>query len=105
MTKGMFKSHVEGNATGGPREVPCLSFPMQTATSQGEVGGKGSYFLLLLQLSAVGAGGSTAFVHANLSVPVVKVRGPAASRGEWGDTGLLHPIAHRVMPNPNAGAP
>lgn len=31
-------------------------------------------FLLLFQLSAVEAGGSTAFIYANFSVPVVKVR-------------------------------
>lgn len=40
--------------------------------------------LLLFQLSAVEAGGSTAFIYANFSVPVVKVRGTCTSPQEWG---------------------
>lgn len=42
------------------------------------------YLLLLFQLSAVEAGGSTAFIYANFSVPVVKVRGTCTSPQEWG---------------------
>lgn len=56
----------------GPREVLCLSFPVQRSTTG--KGGPRLLFLLLFQLSAVEAGGSTAFIYANFSVPVVKVR-------------------------------
>lgn len=45
-------------------------------------------FVPLFQLSAVEAGGSTAFIYANFSVPVVKVRGERGREGThaalWG---------------------
>lgn len=58
-------------------------------------------FLLLFQLSAVEAGGSTAFIYANFSVPVVKVREtcmspPGAGKGR-GDAALLCLISRREL--------
>lgn len=84
---------------GGPREVLCLSFPMQSSHITGGGGGPWLIFLLLFQLSAVEAGGSTAFIYANFSVPVVKVREthtnpPGAGTG---DAALLCLISHRDL--------
>lgn len=72
--------------------------------------------LLLFQLSAVEAGGSTAFIYANFSVPVVKVRGTCTSPQEWGMVGGGHssPISYLLqrvtgepiaIPNPNLQLP
>ena len=65
------------STSGGTGEGPCLSFPVlrPTVVSHGAGRGPRFTFLLLFQLSAVEAGGSTAFIYANFSVPVVKVRG------------------------------
>lgn len=69
----------------------CASVsPWKAATSQG----RGEIelwliFFLLFQLSAVEAGGSTAFIYANFSVPVVKVRETCMSPPGTGKGGML----------------
>lgn len=87
---------------------------MQSSHITGGGGWPWLIFLLLLQLSAVEAGGSTAFVYANFSVPVVKVRGgPARASRERGrgDAALVSRLSQGFaaepvpMPNPNPGAP
>jgi len=68
--------HREGSAGGEEQgRFRASVSPHKAAISQGK-GEVGPWliFLLLFQLSAVEAGGSTAFIHANFSVPVVKVR-------------------------------
>lgn len=66
--------------------------------------------LLLPQLSAVEAGGSTAFIAANFSVPVVKVSpSPAWFRGAkpqlWGSLLCLGTPAQFWVANPNSRDP
>lgn len=80
-------------------------------------------FVPLFQLSAVEAGGSTAFIYANFSVPVVKVRGEQGRGGThaalWGRISCreswlnpsrcpknpdLNPPDHFGAPKPNPGA-
>lgn len=63
----------EGNRVGTQGKF-CASVSLCKGASQGR-GDPWLLFLLLFQLSAVQAGGSTAFIYANFSVPVVKVRG------------------------------
>lgn len=68
---------------------------------------------LLFQLSAVEAGGSTAFIYANFSVPVVKVRGTCTRSQEWGTGGghsspisyLLQRVTAQPIPTPNPNLP
>lgn len=97
--KGLCHVVVREALGGGPREVPCLSFPMQSSCITGGGGGPWLIILLLFQLSAVEAGGSTAFIYANFSVPVVKVREtPMSPPGVGtGDTALLCLVSRREL--------
>lgn len=63
----------EGNRVGAQGRF-YASVSLCKGASQGK-GDPWFLFLVLFQLSAVEAGGSTAFIYANFSVPVVKVRG------------------------------
>lgn len=90
---GNFWARGVGSTWGGTGEGPCLNFPVlrPTVVSHGAGRGPRLTFLLLFQLSAVEAGGSTAFIYANFSVPVVKVRG---ERGGGGTTQLSGVSSH-----------
>lgn len=87
---------------------------MQSSHITGGGGGPWLIILLLFQLSAVEAGGSTAFIYANFSVPVVKVRETPMSPPGSGDGGRCSPVSRLSqgvvaepfpMPNPDPGAP
>lgn len=101
----------EGNRAGAHGRF-CASVSLCKGAPQGR-GDPWLLFLLLFQLSAVEAGGSTAFIYANFSVPVVKVRGTCGNTGSREGRTLLSVsqllqgvvVKPLLMPNPSPGAP
>lgn len=101
----------EGNRAGA-QEKFCASVSLCKGALQGR-GDPWLLFLLLFQLSAVEAGGSTAFIYANFSVPVVKVRDHEESLGSREGRVLLSVsqlsqgvvLKPLLMPNPSPGLP
>lgn len=77
--RSLCRAKHEGNRVGAQGRF-CASVSLCKGASQGR-GDPRLLFLLLFQLSAVEAGGSTAFIYANFSVPVVKVRSHLESLG------------------------
>lgn len=100
----------EGNRVGAQGRF-YASVSLCKGASQ-EKGDPWLLFLVLFQLSAVEAGGSTAFIYANFSVPVVKVRGTCGISGSRERRTLLSVsqllqgvVVKPMMPIPSPGAP